>query len=68
MRTLVIVNPQSHSGATGRRWSAIERDLRGALGPIEVEATRGPRDAEHRYTVGELVGMLGDVPHRPANE
>ncbi len=43
--TLVILNPASRSGATGRRWRAIEPELREAIGPFEVEPTRGPRDA-----------------------
>jgi diacylglycerol kinase (ATP) len=45
-RTLVIVNPSSRNGATGRRWHALEGRLRDALGPVEVEHTRAPRDAE----------------------
>lgn len=45
-RTLVVVNPQSRSGSTGRRWSGVERLLRSRLGALEVEATRAPRDAE----------------------
>ena len=45
-RTLVIVNPRSRNGATGRRWPALEAHVRSALGPVEVEMTRGPRDAE----------------------
>ncbi|MCC6639926.1 MAG: diacylglycerol kinase family lipid kinase [Deltaproteobacteria bacterium] len=45
-RTVVVLNPKSKNGATGRRWRAIEPRARAALGPIDVEATRGPRDAE----------------------
>lgn len=45
-RTLVIVNPRSRGGATARRWPRVEAKLRAALGPLEVERTRGPRDAE----------------------
>jgi YegS/Rv2252/BmrU family lipid kinase len=45
-RTLVIVNPSSRNGATGRRWRAHETRLRDALGPLEIEHTRAPRDAE----------------------
>ena len=47
-RNLVIVNPESRSGRTGRRWASIESRLRDALadqGGVEVERTRGPRDA-----------------------
>ncbi|RIL02341.1 MAG: transcriptional regulator, partial [Proteobacteria bacterium] len=45
-RTLVIVNPTSRGGATARRWPAVEAKLRAALGALDVERTRGPRDAE----------------------
>jgi len=45
-RTLVVLNPKSKNGATGRRWRAIEPRARAVLGPIDVETTRGPRDAE----------------------
>lgn len=45
-RTLAIVNPCSQDGATGRRFGRVERRLREVLGPLEVEWTRAPRDAE----------------------
>jgi YegS/Rv2252/BmrU family lipid kinase len=45
-RTLVIVNPFSRDGATGRRFAAVERRLREVLGPLEIERTQAPRDAE----------------------
>ena len=35
-RTLVIVNPRSRNGATGRRFPGVERQLRARLGPLEV--------------------------------
>jgi diacylglycerol kinase (ATP) len=44
--TLVIFNPSSRTGATGRRASEIEAGLRRALGPVEMVWTRAPRDAE----------------------
>lgn len=44
--TVVVVNPNSRNGATGRRWRQIERRVRERLGEIQVESTRGPRDAE----------------------
>ena len=44
--TLVILNPESRAGATGRRARELERKLRSALGPLEVELTRCRRDAE----------------------
>ena len=55
-RTLVIVNPKSRGGATGRRWSAIEAKLRDAFGAIEIERTRGPRDAERIAREGVRAG------------
>jgi YegS/Rv2252/BmrU family lipid kinase len=64
--TLVVVNPHSRAGATGRRFAAVEASLRAALGPLEVEATRGPRDAERiareavRAGVSRLVVAGGD--------
>jgi YegS/Rv2252/BmrU family lipid kinase len=71
-RTLVIANPRSRSGATGRRWPALEQQLRSALGPFEVEMTRCPRDAERiareavragveRLLVAGGDGTLGEV-------
>ncbi len=55
-RTLVIVNPKSRGGATGRRWPAIEAKLRDALGAVEIERTRGPRDAERIAREGVRAG------------
>ncbi len=57
MRTLVIVNPHSRSGATGRRWRRVEPRLRAALGPAEVEFTRAPRDAERIAREGVRAGI-----------
>lgn len=56
-RTLVIANPRSRNGATGRRWRDVERRVREALGPIEVEPTRGPRDAERLAREGARAGV-----------
>jgi YegS/Rv2252/BmrU family lipid kinase len=56
-RTLLIVNPRSRSGATGRRWKVAARELRAALGPIEVEFTRGSRDAERLAREGVRAGI-----------
>jgi YegS/Rv2252/BmrU family lipid kinase len=64
--TLVILNPMGRSGAIGRRFAPIEAKLRAALGPFEVERTRGPRDAERiareavRAGVERLVVAGGD--------
>jgi YegS/Rv2252/BmrU family lipid kinase len=56
-RTLVIVNPRSRSGATARRWPALEAKLRAALGPLEVAWTRAPRDAERIAREGVRAGI-----------
>jgi diacylglycerol kinase (ATP) len=56
-RTLVIVNPRSRGGRTGRQWPAIEQRLRAALGPLEVEPTRAPRDAERIAREGVRAGV-----------
>lgn len=45
-RSLLILNPRSRGGATGRRAREVADKLRAALGPLELEVTRGPRDAE----------------------
>ncbi len=65
-RTLVIVNPHSGGGATRRRWLALEPRVRGALGALEIEHTRGARDAERlareavRAGIERLVVAGGD--------
>ena len=51
------MNPFSRNGATGRRWASIERKLRDALGELEVEQTRAPRDAERIVREGVLDGV-----------
>ncbi len=64
--TLVIANPRSRSGATGRRIEALRSVLRRRLGEFEIESTRGPRDAERiareaaRAGVERLVVAGGD--------
>ena len=64
--TLAIVNPFSRDGATGRRFGRVEKRLREVLGPLEVELTRGPRDAERlareavRAGVERLIVAGGD--------
>lgn len=65
-RTLVIVNPQSGGGATGRRWSALEPRVRAALGDVEVALTRARGDAMRlaaeaaRSGVVRLIAAGGD--------
>jgi diacylglycerol kinase (ATP) len=64
--TLVVVNPQSRGGATGREWGEIEQALLARLGEFQIEFTRGPGDAERiaaralREGVGRLVVAGGD--------
>ncbi len=53
----MVVNPFSRNGATGRRWSEIERKLRDVLGALDVEHTRAPRDAERIAREGVLAGV-----------
>ena len=53
----MIVNPKSRGGATGRRWPSIEAKLRDTLGAIDVEPTRGPRDAERIAREGVRAGV-----------
>jgi YegS/Rv2252/BmrU family lipid kinase len=55
--TLVVANPRSRNGATGRRWAEVEHRLRGALGEVEVAFTEGPRDAERLAREGALAGV-----------
>jgi YegS/Rv2252/BmrU family lipid kinase len=56
-RTLVIVNPRGAGGATGRRWTRIAERLCAALGSVEVEHTRAPRDAERLAREGVRAGV-----------
>jgi YegS/Rv2252/BmrU family lipid kinase len=44
-RSLVIVNPASAAGATGRRWDRIATLLRSSLGDFEHVATQKPGEA-----------------------
>ncbi len=55
---MVLVNPRSRNGATGRRWRGHEARLREVLGPVEVETTRGPRDAERLRRYGVRVEAI----------
>ena len=41
-RTTVIVNPAAGSGRVGRRWSQLEPELGGILGPVRFRSTEGP--------------------------
>ncbi len=65
-KTLVVINPHSAGGATGRRWPDVEPLLRATLGELEVQRTLGRRDAERiardavRAGVQRLVVAGGD--------
>ena len=39
MRTVVIANPHSGAGRTGRRWNRLQQALERRLGPVEVHFT-----------------------------
>ncbi|MEN8181552.1 MAG: diacylglycerol kinase family protein [Myxococcota bacterium] len=56
-RTLVVVNPKSRGGSTRRRFEPVERRLREVLGELEVEWTRGPRDAVRIAREGVRAGV-----------
>jgi YegS/Rv2252/BmrU family lipid kinase len=65
---LLIVNPRSANGSTGRRWPAIEAKLRSLLPPFDVAFSERPlhataiaRDATSRYGCVALVGGDGTV-------
>ena len=45
LRAMVVVNPASAAGATGRRWDRIARRLSEALGPFEHVVTQEARHA-----------------------
>ena len=56
-RTLVIANPRSRNRATTRRLKSLEAKLRSALGPLDIEFTRAPRDAERIAREGVRSGI-----------
>ncbi len=56
-RTLVIVNPASRNGKTRRTFLALESRLRDALGSLEIDWTKGPRDAERLAAEGARAGV-----------
>jgi YegS/Rv2252/BmrU family lipid kinase len=57
VRTLAIVNPESRNRATARRLKSLEAKLRRALGPLDIECTRAPRDAERIAREGVRSGV-----------
>jgi len=56
-RTLVIANPSSRGRAAARHLRSLEAKLRSALGPLDFERTRGPRDAERIAREGVRSGV-----------
>jgi YegS/Rv2252/BmrU family lipid kinase len=56
-RTLVIANPSSRNRRTARRLKSLEAKLRSALGSLEIECTRSPRDAERIAREGVRSGI-----------
>jgi YegS/Rv2252/BmrU family lipid kinase len=56
-RTLVIANPRSRNRAASRRLKSLEAKLRSALGPLDIECTRAPRDAERIAREGVRSGI-----------
>jgi diacylglycerol kinase (ATP) len=65
---ILIVNPRSANGSTGRRWEAIADELRSLLPPFDVafterqgHATALAREAASRYGCIALVGGDGTV-------
>jgi YegS/Rv2252/BmrU family lipid kinase len=56
-KTLVVLNPHSAGGATGRRWREAEPLLRATLGEFDVQRTLGRRDAERIARDAVLAGV-----------
>jgi YegS/Rv2252/BmrU family lipid kinase len=56
-RTLVIANPRSGNRALARSFASLEAKLRSALGPLDIEFTRAPRDAERIAREGVRSGI-----------
>ena len=44
--TIVVVNPASANGRTGRRWPELAMKLRGQIGDFEATFTKAPKEAE----------------------
>jgi len=64
--TLVVVNPAAAGGRAKRRFGKLAATVREHLGELDVEWTRGPRDAERivreavRSGVGRVIVAGGD--------
>jgi len=57
VRALAIVNPRSRNRIASRRLKSLEAKLRDALGPLDIEHTRAPRDAERIAREGVRSGV-----------
>ncbi|MCH8889629.1 MAG: diacylglycerol kinase family lipid kinase [Myxococcales bacterium] len=53
----MIANPRSRNRAASRRLKSLEAKLRSALGPLDIECTRAPRDAERIAREGVRSGI-----------
>ncbi|MFN2530539.1 MAG: diacylglycerol kinase family protein [Pyrinomonadaceae bacterium] len=54
---LVIVNPESASGATRKAWPSIASDLRSTFGPFQIAFTDAPGSASELATQGARKGV-----------
>lgn len=56
MRPLLVVNPRSGGGATGRSWKAMASTIERKLGPVEVAMTERPGHGTELAREGALAG------------
>jgi diacylglycerol kinase family enzyme len=69
MQTLVVVNPASRGGRTGRAWAIMQDTVLARLGPCEVHLTHGPHEATRivrqalRSGVRRVISVGGDGTH-----
>ena len=56
MNPLLILNPNSHGGKTGRHAAELERDIRARLGALDVAPTEQPR---HAVTLAKRAALAG---------
>lgn len=65
-RKLVIVNPRSANGSTGKEWPEIKRRLESELGPIDSVLTDAPGEATEiarrgvKEGIRTIIGVGGD--------
>lgn len=55
--TLLILNPASAGGATGRRQATLIAEIEARLGPVAVEVTRRPGDASRISNAAAIRGV-----------